>query len=570
MSRRHLFFKLSADAGAFSDVITFAELELKRYLDDLRPIGNVFELLKIPDIARIIDRDPQIQHLITSALPAVNQHGYFASIPAEWPIEPYFRSLNFIDEIFVFQRSHLPRDAFISMLIGRGLLKRFDVYNWHVFHGKSMPYYLRILQKKRPNLRNTDAVERFLKNLNVQDPAALADEVSWDPEPLFTGNGFFSFASLRPQKALINWLTAGGGSLLDLSPGGGSALQYASMRGIPAVGIANDTLQAFLCNAKSFFYDIPLNLISEATQKLAERLMQMTDARLTRQADLFLVDLDKEYIVYRAKQVVARTPPVRRKRHTDKELFLMSRFLIDQNFITHNHDLNQFLLFALVRTVVQPKALSNLHNFITALRANAQEIYLDLYALHRFSQLFGLKPAKTVTVLNNPLNFSEVLEPDRRYGISVHLMPCKKMVNDSVYSWLKEQFGAVPFTIESRIPVVSDGSAYGFYTREKLDFLRSFLKADAYQPYLENCHQTYRFLQQVAHHHSSINRIAVVTASTVFKIDDKPHIISYARIIEEMLSENFPQINVSFPHKITLPMADKNPCQYEILLLELQ
>jgi len=570
MSRRHLFFKLSADAGSFIHVTAFAELELKRYLTDLRPIGNVFELLKIPDLAHIIDRNPEIQHLITSALPTVNQHGYFATVPAEWPIEPYFRALNFVDEIFVFQRSHLSRDAFISMLIGRGLLKRFEVYNWHVYHGKSMPYYLRILQFRRPDLRNTDAVERFLKTLNLQTPGLENADVDWDPEPLINGNGFFSFASLRPQKALINWLTAEGGAFLDLSPGGGSSLQYASMRGISATGVANDALQAFLCNSKSFFYDIPLNLISDGIQKLAERLLQLTDARLTSQADLFLVDLDKEYILYRAKQLVARQSSARGKRNVDKDLFLMSRFLIDQNFITHNRDLNQFLMFALVRTVMQPKAMSNLHNFINTFKTNAQEIYLDLYALHRFSHLFGLKPEKTITVLNDPLNFDTLLDPEKRYGISVHLIPCRRTGRDTVFSWLREQFGITRAADDNLPSTIPDESEFGFYTREKLDFLKSFLKTDDYHPYLENCHQTYRLLNAVKSNQSHINRIAITTASTVFQIDDKPHIISYARVIEEMLQENFPQINASIYKNITLPMARKSDCQYEILLMEIQ
>ncbi len=568
MSRRHIFFKLSADAGSFSHVTAFAELELWRYLDDLRPIENVFELLKTPDIARIIDHDAQIQHLITSALPAVNHHGYIASVSSELPVEPFFRALNFIDEIFVFQRSHIARDAFISMLIGKGLLQRYEVYNWHVFHGKSMLYYLRILQERRPYLRNTESVERFLKNLVMHPPPVESSPVSWDPESVFSDNSFFSFASYRPQKALINWLTAEGGTLLDLSPGVGSTLQYATMRGIDATGIAPDPLQAFLCNAKSFFYDIPLQLISGAIQKLSERLMQLSDARLTRQIDLFLIDLDKEYLLYRAKQLIARTHPTKTKRSNDKDLFLMSRFLIDQNFITHNPDLNQFLMYALLRTVLQPKTMKNLHNFINAFKSSAQEIYLDLYALHRFTNLFGMMPGKTITVLNDPINFADTLDPEKRYGISINLMPCQKTTADAAYIWLTEQFGKIRSSAQT-LHELPDESSFGFYTREKLDFLKSFLKPDQYLPYWKNCKQIHRLLTGIKSNHTQIQRIAITTASSIFHVDDKPHIISYARVIEEMLEQNFPQINVSVFKKITCPVVNKDDCQYEILLLEL-
>jgi hypothetical protein len=570
MSRRHIFFKLSSDAGRFTDVRTFAELELVRYVNDLRPVGNVFELLKIPDLARLIDRDPEIQHLITSALPAVQHHGYLATVSPELSVEPLFRALNFIDEIFIFQRSHLPRDVFISTLIAKGLLQRYEVYNWHVFHGKCMPYYLRILQANRPVLRNSDAIERFVKNINLQPSPVDQSLMDWEPEPFFSDNGFFSFASNRPQKALVNWLTTGGKALLDLSPGSGSTLQYASMRGLSATGIAESALQAFLCNSKSFYYDIPLHLIAEAIQKLSERLMQLTDARLTRQVDLFLVDLGKEYLLYRTKQLIARKKPMRERRSIDKELFLMSRFLIDQNFITHNRDLNQFLMFVLVKTVLHPKTMNNLHGFLSSFKANANEIYLDLFALHRFTNLFGMKPEKTITLLNERFYLKEILDPRREYGVMVNLLPCKKPAVDTVHSWLQEQFGM------THVPVVSDDinmpdeSSFGVYAREKLDFLKSFLKYEDYRPYVMNCQKSYHLLSAIRSSRSNIRRVAITAANTVFHIDEKPHMISYARVIEEMLDNNFPQLKATIYKKISLPMIQRNNCQYEILLLEVR
>lgn len=570
MSRRHIFFKLSADSGRFNDVTTFAELELVRFIEDLRPVRNVFELLKLPDLARLVDRDPEIQHLITSALPAVQHHGYLATISPEVSVEPFFRALNFIDEIFIFQRSHLPRDVFMSTLIGKGLLQRYEVYNWHIFHGKCMPYYLRILQANRPALRNIEAVERFVKNINQQPPPADQNRINWEPEPLFSENGFFSLAAYRPQKALINWLTSGGKALLDLSPGGGTTLQYASMRGLSATGIAENALQAFLCNAKSFYYDIPLHLIAEAIQKLSERLMQLTDARLTRQVDLFLVDLDKEYMLYRAKQLIARKSPIRERRSIDKELFLMTRFLIEQNFITHNRDLNQFLMFVLVKTVLHPKTMANLHNFISAFKANAHEIYLDLFALHRFIYLFGMTPEKTITLLNERFNLKEVMDPRQEYGVMINLLPCKKPSADTVQSWLQEQFEMMitpPVQNDQNLP---DESSFGVYTREKLDFLKSFLKYEDYHPYVINCQKSYQLLSAIRSSRSNIRRVAITAANTVFHIDEKPHMISYARVIEEMLDHNFPQLKATVYKKISLPMAPRNNCQYEIILLEVQ
>jgi len=569
MSRRHIFFKLSADAGSFFHVEAFAELELKRYLDDLRPVVNVFELLKIPDIARLIDRDVKLQHLITTALPAVDYHGYVAAVSEDVPVEPFFRALNFIDEIFVFQRSHLPRDAFVSMLIGKGLLHRYEVYNWHIFHGKSMSYYLRILQSRRPHLRNTEAIERLIKNLDREFPVGENDPDSWEPESHFTTDGFFSLASFRPQKALVNWLTAGGRSLIDLSPGGGNILQYASMRGISALGIATDALQAFLCNSKSYFFEIPLHLISEAIQKLSERLMQLSDSRIRNQIDLFLVDLDKEYLLYRTKQILG-TKYLSPKKHTgDKDLFLMSRFLIDKNFITHNRDLNQFLLFALVRTVIQSRSAKNLHHFINAYKANAQEIYLDLFTINRFTHLFGMKPEKTIAILNDPFNFKAFLTAGKIYGLNIQLIPCRKHFPDAHYTWLREQFDPVKTHQLQKTGKVKDASDFGFYTREKLDFLKSFLKPDEFLPYLNNCRQTYRLLAEIQTNQKLIQRITITTASSVFHINDKPHTISYARVIEEMLQHNFPQIKASIVKHITYPIAAQKDCHYEILLLEI-
>jgi len=570
MSRRHIFFKLSTDAGRFTEVTTFAELELVRYVDDLRPVGNVFELLKTPDLARLIDRDPEIQHLITSALPAVQHHGYLATVSPELSVEPFFRALNFIDEIFIFQRSHLSRDVFISTLIGKGLLQRYEVYNWHVFHGKCMPYYLRILQANRPFLRSIDAVDRFLKNINRQPSPVDQSQTNWEPEPLLSDNGFFSFASHRPQKALVNWLTTGGKALLDLSPGGGSTLQYASMRGLSATGIAENPLQAFLCNSKSFYYDIPLHLIAEAIQKLSERLLQLTDARLTRQVDLFLVDLDKEFLRYRTKQLLARKKPVHERRSIDKDLFLMSRFLIDQNFITHNRDLNQFLMFVLVKTVMRPNTMANLHSFLSAFKANAHEIYLDLFALHRFTYLFGMKPEKTITLLNERFDLNEFIEPGREYGVMVNLPLCKKPAADTVQSWLQDQFGMTKIPVVSNDTKMPDESAFGVYTREKLDFLKSFLKYEDYRPYVVNCQKSYQLLSAIRSFRANIRRVSITAANTVFHIDEKPHIFSYARVIEEMLDHNFPRLKATVYKKISLPMIPRNNCQYEILLLEVQ
>ncbi len=569
MSRRYIFFKLSADARSFSHATAFAELELKRYLDVLHPVVNVFELLKIPDVARLIDRDIRIQHLITAALPAFDHHGYVATVSDEVQVEPFFRALNFIDEIFVFQRSHLPRDAFISMLIGKGLLQRYEVYNWHIFHGKTMSYYLRILQSRRPNLRSTEAIEKVIKSLDRESSLGGSDPESWEPEPHFTTDGFFSLASFRPQKALVNWLTAGGSTLIDLSPGGGGILQYASMRGISALGIATDALQTFLCNSKSFFFDIPLHLISEGIQKLSERLMQLSDARITNQIDLFLVDLDKEYLLYRTKQVLGAKHLPGRKRTGDKNLFLMGRFLIDKNFITHNRDLNQFLLFVLVKTVMQPRSINSLHNFINAYKSNAQEIYLDLFTISQFTQLFGIKPEKTIAILNDPFNFKAFLTAGTQYGLNIHLIPCKKPFHDALYSWLREQFDPLKTKLPQNTAKLNDMPDLGFYTREKLDFLKSFLKHDEFLPYQNNCQQTYRLLAQIQANQKHIRRIAITTAGTVFHVNDKPHTISYARVIEEMLEQNFPQIKASIVKQITYPIVTQKDCQYEILLLEI-
>ena len=174
-------------------------------------------------------------------------------------------------------------------------------------------------------------------------------------------------------------------------------------------------------------------------------------------------------------------------------------------------------------------------------------------------------------ITGDPFNFEEFINREQHYGISVRLLPTGTMGEAAVTIWLKEQFGNGSDALEDKVfSQLPDESVFGFYTREKLDFLRSFLKKADFLPFIKHCGTVYRFFSAVDAFRTNINRIAIFTSNSVFQIDDKPHIISYSRVIEELLKTSFPRLNATITQEITLPRRTRMNTQYELLLLELQ
>lgn len=564
MAKQYLFFKRTAEQFPYTSGDDLFQLELSSYFSNLNKIFNVFELYRFPELKQIIEKDSRLQAHITHALPEQGIHGLLAVCDTAPPVDQLVKRLALCDEFILFQRSHLPNETYLRYLISKSMISKQTIYNWHVFVIRTMRSFFAPVAQFTAKIPALDKIDKFFQTIPDQfyhrnrphpDPLHMDSDVM---EPLNTH-------SSRLSATMLNILLPNGHALLEIPATSSHLVHQSGLIGTAAAGYPRSSLHMLDQQTRLHAMRMNLPVVTEAVSRVVKLLDQLLQTPKYQQSHLFYTDIDREY-KHHESHIMIRLPEIKSfKRHLRLFRYIIAtRFLLDNQYITHDKQINNFLRFNLLQTIHLTLKASQVASFNQVFEKNALKLISEIYMIQKLKDLFMLKPVP-VQLIESGFTLPPG-ESGKNHGYFLRLpehrlnepVSEKKHVRLAMHLFGQEQkIERHPELSEALRSVYTKALDTLAYPSDKLEFYRSFMSREAYLTLTNQCLSVFYSLDQVLKNTKKGDRICVVSEKHCHYIDDTPHEFSFARLIAEYLSIH-PSFKFDIEHLFKINSS--NPC----------
>ena len=564
MAKQYLFFKRTAEQFPYASGDDLFHLELSSYFNNLNKIYNIFELYRFPDLKQIIEKDSRLQTNITHALPEQGIHGLLAICETAPPVDQLVKRLALCDEFILFQRSHEPNDTYLRYLSSKSIITKQIIYNWHIFVIRTMRSFFTPVSQFAAKAPGMDKIDKFFPSI----PEHFAHRLRPHPDPLHLGQDIMeplNTEASRLSATLLNILIPNNHSFLEIPTTSSHLVRQASLIGTQATGYPRAPLNMLDQQTRLHATRMNLPVVTEAVSRVVKLLDQLLQTPKYQQSHLFFTDIDREY-KHHETQIMMHIPELKSfKRHLRLYRYIIAtRFLLDNQYITHDKQINNFLRFNLIQTIYLTLKASQMAQFNQVFEKNALKLISEIYMGQKLKDLFMLKPVAVQLVESGftlPPN-----ESGKNHGFFLRL-PENSLIEPvsekkhfklamSLFGY-EQKTGRHPELSEALKNIYSEILDNLTYLSDKLEFYRSFLSREAYVTLTNQCLSVSYSLDQVLKNMKSGDRLCIVSEKYYHYIDDTPHEFSFARLISEYLSvQNSFKFNLEHQFKIN----SGNPC----------
>ena len=403
MSKKYIFFKLFDNLNDSCENEALSELELSSFFDEIEIIQNIFQLQQIPDLKLLINKNEDLQHLLTQNLPGKGlRHGYLWTGEDAGNITEIMSKTALIREYFVFQKSTDPLPAGHSDIYLQ-LTHRLEIYNWYIFHLYTFQYFLHEANKIRINNNSEVDIDRQFKKLweetklkGLSEKAhglTPSDEKSLSQTRYYFLNhdkrAYVKNSDNRWIRSLVNYLAPGAQSQVHYPfCSTGDSLIESVIAGKAVSGIELNPIRTIYANSNLGAFNISLQDLLQAVSNLISQLKLLISVNDDTQTDLFLSSAEKQFnIFWESEKERIRSFKFSAEIDDNSKIIAAIRFLIESKAISKSPEINAILLSGLVNFITALLRKSLKTDTISAFHRELRQLYLDIYAFKKIKQL---------------------------------------------------------------------------------------------------------------------------------------------------------------------------------------
>ena len=402
MSRKYLYFKLFRDLKDNLESETLSKYEIASYVDDFEVIQNVFQLYQNTELRLLINKSRQLQNLLTKSLPRHGyRHGYLWSGEQFPDITEILSGCGLIEECIAFQKATDPFPAFKSKAIFQ-MKRRFEIYNWHVFHLQSFQYYFEKSSKIHSTGESEVDIDWAFESLwekqkrieHVEDiPVFETEEPTTNQQPINyicpDKRAYTKSRNLRWIRPILKHINSRNEDLLYIPfAGNGNIMVEGFFSGSKMIVSEINPVRHRYLSACSQVYEINLIQLSQAISDIISQVKVLTTGNHQVQVDLFVNSTEKEFQEFWEAEN-ERIKIIQNSNLLDTSIRIIAaiRFLIDIQSVSKSKPINDFLMTGLINLTASLLRRKNINDIIGFYQKELRKLYLDIYIYHKIKQL---------------------------------------------------------------------------------------------------------------------------------------------------------------------------------------
>ncbi|MBN2423731.1 MAG: hypothetical protein JXR46_15790 [Calditrichaceae bacterium] len=389
MSKKYVYLKTASYLSNSTANGKLPFLEISSFIPDIQVISNVLQLYQIDDLKLLISKSTSFQKLLTGNLPRNGDHGFLWQGEYLPDLDYLLKKSGIITTCIIIQKNTESLPEIMKTGFSR-LCQKTEIYNWQIFVLPAYRKIYRFLFSQNGQFESEIEIDRICREFwrGFEQTEESIDLFEPDEHEICNHN------ENDWKGPLINVIAdPKNGYLLIPAPGDELLFKEAVSSGISVLGVKDDEFEKLLLEDFFTLYHFNPAHYNKAISNMISQIRMLQAGNATSQKDLFTDAAEQKFLVFwEMEKERYKTLNMKWILVEVFKLITIARFLIRNNLISSDAEINRFIQAALIRWTEQSLKKKRIADPAADFIQYVRNIYLKYYLLAKIKEIAPKKP----------------------------------------------------------------------------------------------------------------------------------------------------------------------------------